>query len=496
MEFSVGELRYIWPSLTTFAFGLLILMVEVVTGRRSSAVSTGVTASGLLLALIFNGVIGAEVADESRLAFSGMVAVDSFGVVVNYILCLAGLGALFIGHDYLERVDVRVPEYNPLLLMAVSGMSLLAVANDLILLFVALELMSIALYVLCAINRGELRAVEAAAKYFILGAFAAALLLYGVAFVYGAVGTTRLDFIGQWLADGRAVTDSPLLAVGLGLMLVGFGFKVAAAPFHMWSPDVYQGAPTPVTSFMATGVKAASFAAFARVMFVAFLSSKVDWGWAIWGMAAITILWGNLGALIQTDLKRVLAYSSIGHAGFLLMAFAGAPATGLAENPRVGGLLFYLLTYTVMTVGAFAVLSLLTRDGSDDTGIERLNGLSVQHPWLAAGLSVCLLSLAGVPPTMGFVAKFYLFAAAVEGGHTGLAVVGAIGGAAGVYYYLRPIVHMYMKPAAGAPRLALNTPALGALAVASAVVLVFGIYPAPLIDWCREALLSLAGVHV
>ncbi len=496
MEFSVGELRYIYPSLTTFAFGLLILMVEVVSGRRSHTVSTAVTAFGLLLAVVFNGVIGADIADESRLAFSGMVAVDSFGVVINYILCLGGLGALFLGHDYLKRIGVQIPEYNALLLMAVSGMSLLAVANDLILLFVALELMSIALYVLCAINRGELRSVEAAAKYFILGAFAAALLLYGIAFVYGAVGTTRLDFIGEWVRVHGSITGSPLMAVGLALLLVGFGFKVAAAPFHMWSPDVYQGAPTPVTTFMATGVKAASFAAFARVMFVAFLSSKVDWTWAIWGMAAITILWGNLGALVQTDLKRLLAYSSIGHAGYLLMAFVGAPATGLADNPRVGGLLFYLLTYTIMTVGAFAVVSLLTRNGADDTDISRLDGLAARHPWMAAGLTVCLLSLAGVPPTMGFVAKFYLFAAAVEGGYAGLAVVGAIGGAAGVYYYLRPIVHMYMRPAGDGVRPSLNTPALGALAVATAAVLVFGVYPGPLVDWCREALLSLAGVHV
>lgn len=494
MEFSAGDLRYIWPSLTTFAFGLLILMGEVVTGKRNAAVSTAVTAFGLVLALVFNGMIGAEAA-SGRLAFSGMVAVDSFGVVINYILCLAALGALFMGHDYLRRVGVDVPEYNPLLLWAVSGMSLLAVANDLILLFVALELMSIAMYVMCAINRGELRAVEGATKYFILGAFAASILLYGIAFVYGAVGTTRLDFVGQWLADKGSVFSSPLLAVGLALLLVGFGFKVAAAPFHMWSPDVYQGAPTPVTAFMATGVKAASFAAFARVMFVAFLPGKADWTWALWGLAALTILWGNVGALIQNDLKRMLAYSSIGHAGFLLMPFVGSSAAGLADNPRVGGLLFYLLTYTIMTVGAFAVLSVLTRDGSDDTSIDRLDGLARQHPWLAAGLAVCLLSLAGIPPTMGFVAKFYLFASAVEGGYIGLAVVGAIGGAVGVYYYLRPIVHMYMRPARGDVAPALNTPAMGALLLASAGVLVLGVIPGPVIDWCREALLTLAGMH-
>lgn len=492
MEISAGDLRFVWPSIACFAFGMLVLLGEVVMGRRSAAVSTGVTAFGLLFALGVNLMIGPEAA-EPRVALGGMVAFDTFGVVMNCTVFLAALGSLLVGHDYLRRIDVAVPEYNALILFAASGMSLLSVSNDLMMLFVALELMSIALYVLCAINRGELRSVEAAAKYFILGAFAAALLLYGIAFVYGAVGTTRLDFVRDWLVDGHRVADSGLLSVGLALLVVGFGFKVAAAPFHMWSPDVYQGAPTPVTSLMATGVKAASFAAFARVMFVAFLPAQHDWAMAIWGISALTILWGNIGALVQRDLKRMLAYSSIGHAGYLLMPFVGASGESLLATPRVGGLLFYLISYTVMTVGAFAVLSLMTRDGADDTDVDQLNGLASRHPMLAAGLALCLLSLAGVPPTMGFVGKFYLFAAAVEGGHVGLAVVGAIGGAIGVYYYLRPIVHMYMRPTGDARAPSLNMPALGALALSAVAILAFGLMPGPLVDWCRDALRTLAG---
>ena len=493
-EFSLGDLSLIRPHLTVFLFGLIVLIHDVWVRERSRVLSLSVTAAGLLVALAFNLALGGEL-DAPRLAFSGMLAVDGYSVFVNAALLISALGALLISHDYLARIDVRVLEFNPLLLFVVFGMMLLGASNDLIMLFVSLELMSVGVYVLVGMNRGEIRSVEGALKYFVLGAFASAILLYGVALIYGSVGTTRLDLIGEYLASGHSIGESPLLAVGFAMLLVGFGFKVAAVPFHMWSPDVYQGAPTPITSLMATGVKAASFAAFGRVLFVGFLAGKVDWVAALWALSALTILVGNVAALAQTDLKRMLAYSSIGHAGYLLMAFVAAPAEGLAANGRVAGLLFYLLAYTIMSVGAFAVVSLLTRDGRDDTAIDHLAGLAAREPLVAAGLTVCLLSLAGIPPTMGFVAKFYLFAAAVEGGHVGLAVVGAIGGAVGVYYYLRPIVLMYMRPADdNAVQPALNSPALGALAAASVALIVFGVWPGPLIDWARASLLSIAGM--
>lgn len=491
---SLEHLQVIWPSIACFAFGLLILIYDTVAKDRNASVSLAVTIFGLLVAFGFNASIDLSHAGPVE-ALAGAVSVDGFGVMITHVLLLAALGSLLIGHDNLKRLGVNIPEYNPLVLFALSGMTLLAVANDLILVFLAIELMSLAIYVLAACNRGELKAVEGAAKYFIMGAFASAILLYGIAFVYGATGSTRLDVIGDWIGhNGHSLGASPMLAVGAALMLVGFGFKVAAAPFHMWSPDVYQGAPTPVTALMATAVKAAAFAAFARVMFVGLLPGKEDWTWALWGVSALTILWGNIGALVQKDLKRMLAYSSVGHAGYLLMALVAAPAEGLSANPRVSGLLFYLLSYTLMSIAAFGAASLLTARGSDDTRIDRLRGLASTHPMLAAALTVALLSLAGIPPTMGFVGKFYLFAAAVEGGHAGLAVVGAIGGALGVYYYLRPIVLMYMTGEEGveaAP--AVNPTALGALAVATVALLVLGVFPGPVVDWCRESLLSLVG---
>lgn len=493
MNFDPVELRYIAPELTVFFFGLLVLIVPLLAKGTSRASTLGVSLLGLATAAIID-LRSMAALDAPREAFAGMVGVDDFGLFLKLVLILAAAGALLISHDFLERIDVRVVEFQPLVLFSLFGMMLMVSANDLVLLFIALEVMSIALYVLCGINRGELSAAESALKYFIMGAFTSAFLLMGIALTYGAVGSTKLSAIAAWFAiEGHSIAGNPLLAVGLGLMLVGFGFKMAAAPFHMWSPDVYQGAPTPVTAFMAAGVKTAAVAATVRVLFVAFLGQKVEYDTALWIIAALTILLGNIGALVQDDLKRLLAFSSIGHAGYILMAIAAAPASGLQDNARLGGILFYLLTYTIMIMGTFAVISLFTRNGAEDTRIDRLAGLGDSHPMVALGLSVCLLSLAGIPPTMGFVGKFYLFAAAVEGGAWSLAVVGAIGGGIGIYYYLRPIVLMYMRPApADALQPQVNGAALGTLGFAAVAVLVLGILPGSLIDAARESLLSLA----
>lgn len=504
MSFDLGQLRWLSPEIALFAFGMLVLLHDVVVKRPSRAVSLSVTLLGLGVAGVLD-LLNLQYLSAARelaqlpphgvlLAFSNMLAVDEFSMFIMVVIVIAASGALLIGHDFLRRVDVLIPEYNPLVLFSSMGMMLLASSNDLMLLFISLEVMSIALYVLTGTNRGEPKAAEAAFKYFIIGAFASAILLMGVALVYGSVGSTDLRAVAQWFAiDGNSLSSNTMLSVGLAMLLVGFGFKVAAAPFHMWSPDVYQGASAPVTAFMATGVKAAGFAALGRVLFVAFLQSKVDWTTSLWIIAALTIMVGNIGALVQLDFKRMLAYSSIAHAGYLLMAVVAAPAGGLVNNPRMGGILFYLLAYTFMNIGAFSVVTLFTRDGVEETQLSRLSGLADRHPLVAAGLSICLLSLAGIPPTMGFVGKFYLFAATVEGGFPGLAVVGAIGGAIGVFYYLRPIVIMYMQPAekdAVVPQI--NNAAMGALAVAVAGVLLLGLMPGPVVDWARESLLSLA----
>jgi NADH-quinone oxidoreductase subunit N len=368
-------------------------------------------------------------------------------------------------------------------------MMLRGLAADLMMVFVSLEVMSISMYVLAALKRGDERSVESGFKYFILGAFSSGLMLYGIAMTYGAFHTTDLAKIGAALHGTLGHTESVLAAVGGVLIVVGFGFKVASAPFHMWTPDVYQGAPTSVSALMSSGVKAASFAAFLRFV-VTVTGDHHGFTNALWAMSALTMIVGNVGALVQTDLKRMLAYSSIAHAGYLLMALVAVEGKGVSAG---GGILFYAVAYTLMNAGTWAVLSRFTKDGSDSTDIASLAGLGRSHPWLAAGLSICLLSLAGVPPTIGFVGKFMLFASVLETGHAGLAVVGAIGAAAGVYYYLRPLVVMYMHEGHAHP--AEGRFATVTVAACTVLVLVLGLVPGPLLGLAAESVKALASAH-
>ena len=421
-------------------------------------------------------------------AFAGMVHFDAFGAFFCVALLIAAALSLLISPSYLDRVGVPIGEYYPLCLFGLFGAMAMSIANDLILVFVALEVMSIAFYVLTGIQRERQEAVESAFKYFLLGAFSSAILLYGISLLYGATETTNLSILAAQLRHG--VEHPVLAAVGCMLVLVGFGFKVAAVPFHMWTPDVYQGAPSPVTAFMATAVKAASFAAFVRILMVGFPSLAADWGWALWAMAALTMLLGNVAALVQDDLKRMLAYSSIAHAGYLLMALVASDG-GAAANRQLSGVLFYLLAYVFMNLGAFAVVSTMTKDGEDRTYIDGLRGLGTRRPWMAAGLALCLLSLAGIPPTMGFVGKFYLFAATVSGGHVVLAVIGALSAAIGVYYYLRPIVVMYMSGDEGGLELHVDSATRWALGISCAMLVVFGLLPGELLQRCLAGMMSL-----
>ncbi|MBM4367909.1 MAG: NADH-quinone oxidoreductase subunit N [Deltaproteobacteria bacterium] len=458
------------PMLLLSAMGIVLMVLAAVMKPFSPTVGWGTTLATLAAALVLVALQAGEPAAE---AFAGMLRVDLYGHFFAVVMLLAAIFALLIAADYMERIGVRVGEFYALLLFGVSGMLGMAYANDLMMVFIALEVMSIAMYVLCAIKRADDRAVEAGFKYFILGAFSSAIMLYGVSFLYGVTETTSLSQLASWLAT-HPETNS-VLAVGGVMVIVGFGFKVASVPFHMWTPDVYQGAPTAVTSLMASGVKAASFAAFGRFVIGALGNDAATWEMALWIMAALTMLVGNVAALVQDDLKRILAYSSIAHAGYLLMALSSVGGMGADQNPALGSLGFYLLAYTFMNAGAFAVLSLMTKDGNDNTGIEALAGLGKSHPWLAAGLSLCLVSLAGIPPTMGFVGKFYLFSSAVGAGQVGLAMVGAIGAAAGVYYYLRPMIYMYMRE--GHPEVATDGRARIALAVSCVAILVLGLMP-------------------
>jgi NADH-quinone oxidoreductase subunit N len=368
-------------------------------------------------------------------------------------------------------------------LFATSGMMLMVSAGDLIVVFLSLEIMSLSLYVLAGLFKTRLASGEASLKYFLLGAFASSFLLYGIALIYGATGSTSLDRIA---ASPAAKNADPLVLAGLGLMLVGFGFKISSVPFHMWAPDVYQGAPTTITSFIATGSKAAAFAALIRVLVVALRGAQADWSALLWGIAAVTMTLGNVVALAQSNLKRMLAYSSIAHGGYMLMGLVAGGA------PGAGAILFYLLAYTFTTVGAFGAIGLCARAGEEAVEVGDYAGMARRHPVLAATLALFLLSLVGIPPLAGFVAKFYLFGSAVRAGYLWLTVIAVLNSAIAAYYYLRVIVYMYMREPEG-EGLSVASSLAGGLALSIALIglVLLGLMPAPFADLAQAAVAPL-----
>jgi NADH-quinone oxidoreductase subunit N len=385
--------------------------------------------------------------------------------------------------DYLRRNGIQSGEYYALVLMSTAGMLLLASAGDLLIVFLGIELMSVPLYVLAGLFKTRLAAGEASMKYFLLGAFATAFLLYGTALIFGATGATNLDRIAA--AAATRPTDA-LITVGLGLLLVGFGFKISSVPFHMWAPDVYEGAPTTITALIATGSKAAAFAALIRILVVALRGAQADWSALLWGVAALTMTVGNVVAVAQSNLKRMLAYSSIAHVGYMLMGLVAGGVQG------AGAVLFYLLAYTFTTVGAFGVIALCARAGEEAVEVGDYAGLARRHPVLAVTLALFLLSLIGIPPLAGFVAKFYLFGSAVRAGYIWLTVIAVLNSAVAAYYYLRVIVYMYMREPEG-ERMAVTPSFAGALALAIALVgiVLLGIAPAPFADLAQAAVAPL-----
>jgi NADH-quinone oxidoreductase subunit N len=415
--------------------------------------------------------------------FQETVRGDRYALFFTMLLCGGSLLTILMSIDFLREHPLPAGEYHALVLLATCGMIFLVAANDLIVLFLALEIMSVAVYVLAGFLRREARSTEAALKYFLLGAFATGFLLYGIAFFYGAAGSTRLDVIAQAVArDGLR----PFTLLGMALVLVGFGFKVALIPFHVWTPDVYEGAPTAVTAFMAAGVKAAAFAAFARVFMGGLGSVAASWTGLLWALAALTMTVGNVTAVMQRSVKRMLAYSSIAHAGYALV--------GVVAASRAGGaaLLFYLAVYAFMTLGAFGVVMALGRRGEPNEELSDWAGVGFRHPVLGLSMAVFMLSLAGIPPTAGFAGKFYLFSAAIDAGYVGLAVIGVLNSLVSVYYYLGVLVPMYMAegnraivPPSARPYL------LTTILVAVAATLVMGILPAGPMELARVSFLSL-----
>jgi len=465
--------------------GLAMVVLLLVAWRHRTAADTRLAGVATLVALAATAVVVWWLW-WNRATVDGiaqMIAVDDFRFVVDWIFLGAAALTVLFSFQYLEREGLLAPEYYPLLLFAVLGMMLMAGGEDLMVIFLGLELMSISVYVLAGFNRRSPRSAEAALKYFLLGAFASAFLLYGIALIYGATGSTGLDRIA---ASPAAKNGDPLVMAGLGLMLVGFGFKISSVPFHMWAPDVYQGAPTTVTSFIATGSKAAAFAALIRVLVVSLRGAQSDWAALLWGIAVVTMTVGNVVALAQSNLKRMLAYSSIAHVGYMLMGLVAGGA------PGAGAILFYLLAYTFTIVGAFGVIGLCARAGEEAVEVGDYSGMARRHPVLAATLTLFMLSLVGIPPLAGFVAKFYLFGSAVRAGYLWLTVVAVLNSAIAAYYYLRVIVYMYMREPEG-EGLSVTPSLAGGLALTIALVglVLLGLMPAPFADLAQAAVTPL-----
>ncbi|MFQ5576570.1 MAG: NADH-quinone oxidoreductase subunit N [Anaerolineae bacterium] len=465
------------PVILVIVTGLAVLVADLfVSDKRSLG---WLSVIGVLLA----GAVGAlqQGMPTFDRAFQNVALADGYAHFFNLVFVITAALSILVALGQLGRAGLHRGEYYALLLFSTAGMMVMAAATDLMVVFLGLEIMSMALYVMAALNRAQRPSGEAGIKYFLLGSFASAFFLYGVALVYGATGSTNMPVIGQVLSHSA---KSPIALLGLGLLLVGFAFKVAAVPFHWWTPDVYHGAPTPVTTFMSVGAKAAGFAALIRLLMVSFSPAfTVDWQIAVAALAVLTMTLGNVAALAQKDAKRMLAYSSIAHAGYILVGVAAGSAGGVSAS------LFYLLTYAFMNIGAFAVIGALQRRNAVGAAIAEYAGLAAQKPWLAAAMAVFLLSLTGFPPLAGFWGKLYLFRAAVQADLVWLAVVGVLNSGLAAFYYLNLIVHMYMKPAAGEPpAVTLSASTQLALSVAGAATIIIGLWPAPVIN------LALAGL--
>ncbi len=466
----------ILPELVFALFGTLVMFLDPLLPERASRRPLGwLAALGAALAL------GATIfqMNYAGTAFFGMVRVDAFSIFFHLIVAIVALLAILASIEYLEAQEIRLGEYYGLILFGAVGMSLMSSAVELVLIFIALEISSISTYVLAGFRLRAAASAESSLKYFLLGSFATAFFLYGVALIFGATGTTNTAAIAATL---RAGAPGPLVYAAVALLFVGIGFKVAAAPFHVWTPDVYEGAPAPVVALMSTGPKAAAFAVMLRILFGA---GFPGWFWLVWIAAALSMTIGNLGALVQNNVKRMLAYSSIAHAGYLLVAFT-APHFG------VQAALFYAAAYALMNVGAFAIVTHLAGYGERYVSIDDYAGLGRRAPLLAAAFTLLLLSLIGIPITGGFFAKFYVFAAALNANLIGLTMIGLLNSAIAAYYYLRLIVMMYMREPLVEEPLERVSPALGfAVAVSVVATIYLGVLPGRVLAFAAEGAADL-----
>lgn len=503
------------PALSLALGACLLFVIDVFLPKDKKDLTPWLAVAGVGIAAILNGIYY----NANQVAFSGMFRADAFTGFVNLITLSATFLGILTAYDYNKRMNIERGEYYPLLLLTASGIMFMGSAGDLAIVFVALELLSIPLYIMAGFRRPDTKSEESAMKYFLLGAFSTGFLVYGIALVYGATGTTNLEAIFTRVSVG-GVSSNFLLAVGAGLILVGLGFKVAAVPFHLWTPDVYQGAPTPVTGFMSVGAKIGGFAALLRVLTIAIPTFAIGtytvepnsslvvhavWQDTVSIMAGLTMLLGNFVAITQRDVKRMLAYSSIAHAGYILIAVAAAgsfvvraDAAGVQTvslefaNYAVQGAMVYLLAYGFTNIGAFAVVGAIEKTTNSPT-LDDFKGLSLQRPMLAAGMAIFMLSLTGIPLTAGFIGKYFVFNAATNSGLTGLLLIGVLTSVISAFYYLRVIVNMYLEPGESntADGRDMPFPLRSAIAICVAGTIVFGVLPQA-VNLAQSVVTSLA----
>jgi NADH-quinone oxidoreductase subunit N len=476
------DIYSILPVMIVAGWAVLLLVVDLWIPRDRKGITALLTALGLAVALGF--VLASS--GSTILGFNQMVVLDGFASFLQVLFLVSGLATVALAYDYVQRMNINYGEFYVLMMFSIAGMMLMSQAYNLLMVFLALELLSIPIYVLAGFARTRLESEEAALKYFLLGAFASGFVLYGTALIFSATG--RLDFVGI-VATVNAGSASPVLfLIGAALLLVGFGFKVAAVPFQMWTPDVYQGAPTPITAFMSVAVKAAGFAALLRVFLVLFPSLSEHLTPILWVMAALTMIVGNVVALAQNNIKRMLAYSAIAHAGYILMAFV-AYGNGEVVRNTVAATLFYLVAYGLTSLGAWGLVVVIEREYGRGIQLDDLSGIGKKYPWLGVAMLIFMLSFTGIPLTMGFWGKFYLFRTAVEAGFVGLAVIGLLTSVASAYYYLRVVVYMFMKP--GEPKFEINPWVSFVIGVAAMAVLLLSLMPWTILELASRAVLLL-----
>ncbi|MFA5514795.1 MAG: NADH-quinone oxidoreductase subunit N [Desulfuromonadales bacterium] len=478
----------IMPSLVLCCFGMILLLVTVFSPRGKTSHVAWLSIIALLITAVVSVTTWTPAgtlpgAENLQVGFNDTVRLDNFATFFNLVFLIAAGLTILMSDDYLRREGYPVGEYYPLILFTTAGAMWMASGTDLMTIFLGLEVLSVSLYILAGWFRNQERSNEAGLKYFLLGAFSTGFLLYGIALLYGVTGTTNVASIGQFFTENPDHLTNAMTLAGMGLLSIGFLFKIAAAPFHMWTPDVYHGAPTPITAFMSAGPKAAAFAALLRVFVIALADLQSEWTTMLWVLAVLTMVVGNVIAIYQTNLKRMLAYSSIAHAGYAMVGLVAANEIGLS------GILFYMLAYTFMNLGAFAILVLAGKKGEENLTLEGFSGFGYKRPFLGVAMTIFLLSLMGIPPTAGFVGKFYIFAGAVEAGYVWLAIIGVLNSAMSLYYYLRIMVYMYFRdPAEDYGWVKMHAGAVISIVAAIIGVFYLGIIPGAVMEMAKLAI--------